>query len=630
MALSGLVGRAVDVVIDHSIKKITRVPLSAMPRFISTLHGCEKFLIPPTDLDPDVINLATTEVIIYDKTADQLGLLLTHIHPRSMNLVTHNVLSVPADTVVKGYRTLLDDRHTDNIHVKVTQRDYFVERTLIAESNLLAHLYDSTLTDVVSHLIGSDLPEWGAAVLENSLYCQALKHRLDLDADGLAGLLGYEGLRLATGTGLIKVLPIWHQQGIPVLPVGVSASGQRFVLLTWDYDGGFLRSFVGTLTADRVYVNNLDTGYVTLLIGNPRTTAGHYYAADNDFEHRFIGSTSVYSQLECGKWVDALGWYNYYDGLITRNAPTGEPYQTPPTFIYNRGDIVHRSFTLTAHQGTWSFAMPAGPLAPKHIYLMVGKASLVRGVDYTVSEDRCTIINIGFIHDALVTPAPTASVPNPLPHIPVLLVACGYADYATRDPDRGYVVQGVLSNDANYDADFGVLGHYIVGGRVYVNSEVTTHEGFGGGSATLPNGAQHETQESYIALTDNNPLERTEWLSRIRAIELARTAARPTPQCEHINPIATRIAVYSPIVARWVWLLLNGATPTTDVHDIIEAAGDWDTDIANRAPDLRYLELLPTATSNPGHIALTIPQLESYMALVNSLGAHVTSSNIVA
>lgn len=594
------IGKAVDIIFDGSIKETRIIELDYT--FLSELNNCEKWLLHAEYDDSVVINIATTEIVIFKKGADSSGLIVGHEKERNINLVTHQDLSIPVSLALD--RSLAIGGNA-KVMSKVVLRDYSIERSLLIEANRIDILTLRTDRQVINNLLGVGIPSWTATHLESSYYSRALKHEIDGSLLDMYASLGLEGIKTAFSVGFIKITELMRQEGVNT---GFQGSA---LIIYYDADGGLIEAVPVLIGESKKIVVNDVVKYIDIIPGVASDIVFHRYEEPHPFEHRWDGFVDAYTRSACGEWLSADDLVETDLGVTTRSTGHSE------LSIYNHNTILVRRVTISEDRGVFWFDSLTEVVEPKTMILFVREKCLVRNVDYTWIKGKINIINLDFIGD------PTLA-------IDCLFIACGFQGLSVNPDDTGFIVNGLWSDNSKWQPARRHLARYVAGGRVYDFSEILTEEGWGNEDSPIAaeNGEQYCIADSYTTFP---------WVPNIREItersfllnkEIYELSGRSDHVCEINNMISQTITIYSPYLSRLIYHLkagsfddlisrmIEGVIITYEII-LIESKAivefDFDMDISNVGVDQRYITIRPSIYGS--ELELSVYQATIYSAV---------------
>lgn len=613
--LPSYIGKAVDIIFDGSIKEVRKVALEH--KFLSELSHCQKFIIH-SEYNTDVVNIATTEIIIYKQGVDSSGLVVGHELEKNVNLITNNDLSVPVETVL--HKEALIDGKERKVFAKVVVRHYEIERSLITDANRIDILTQAAEYTVMRNLLGEGIPQWSAQNLENSFYSRALKHDLKGSLPESHGSLGFEGLKTAFSVGFVKVTSLMRQEG-----VNTGRSGWA-VIIHYDHNGELIRTIDLVIGVSKKITVTEEVWYVEVLPGRSTGTAFHRYEALDHFEHRFEGDTQSYRRSICGmKWEFADNDVQTSAGVTTRVRGHKE------ISIYNKDTILVKKLSVTIDKGIFWFDAFTEESEPSTMLLFVNNKSLVRYVDFNYINGKITIINIEYIGSEDST-------------IECVFIACGWND--VKDPDdNGFIANGLWSDNNKWDPARNHLARYVAGGRVYDFSETLSDEGWGNSDSEIVvnNGDQYCISDSYTTFPSVSNIKDIKQKSfELNMLIREALSGSSDHVCKDNNVISGTIPIYSPYLSRLVYQLkndgFNSLISKIDNGDIITGEDiilesnlitelDFNKDIINVGVDQRYISIFPTL--NGMDLNLSYNQAFIYSHIENLAKEKVMSTLII-
>ena len=506
------VGDCVEYIYDSSIYEVIDIPVSGLQTFTSTLDSKLKYLIHYAATgDQEIDYQDEVDAFLYLPGSDPQGRWQGLYYQRnaedSLRNVTHKDYSIPTAYIAAYGQQQAGWSDVTKLVLRLHVRHGGWNRPLVFENNRIQELYKLPDAEVVQAMVGvnATVPNWQAAVLENSAYCLIMRQ---LTSDAITNLMvqnayGYNALAKIIGD-TPQMTFVSSGQTIATVPYGLADNCTGY-----EYDvngqliGFFQHKFGTTYAASTSFCTMvelisgqggqlLDESYGNKTVALIPGANYRFYICDID---------PVTSQPKFN-WSDVTGSAKY---AIQNNQLTWL-IDTTKFYTLVRGDQKHLAYDLSlpATGGLLEFTLTQTVVRNQQIQTIVmeipmgelqlwlNKQALIEGIDYIVNFPQIVITNKQFLQN----------VATQDQDVQVRFTGFCKSDL-TRDPvqDVGWVKYGRLSDNNRYDIRDDKVLSILVGGRAYDRSELTFQESNG---AVIPadarNGEPYQIRDIVVPL----------------------------------------------------------------------------------------------------------------------------------
>jgi len=471
---SAKIGSYVEVVYDSSIRQIIDFPLKDLKAFASTLDNKVKYLLHYANQGSGMIDYQ-----------DDIDVFLVHKHPTrdrhigvyyhrnadggdAMRMVTHKDYAIPAD-YVNAYLASQPTWAAEDVVVRLHVRYSGYARPLVDEANRIKELYKMRDQDVTEAMLSIDavVPNWSAAVLENSAYAQVMRSETaNMDLALVQEAYGYNAISKLLGDSPLYTKTVSGQQVVE-LPYGLQV---RSAVYEYDAKGLLLGYYQHVQGATYVCRNN-KTRLVEVLVGTfgnqPDDTYGQEtMEIDQTLDYRFYTCGIEYDGTINNRWVDVTGSNRY---VINKGKVTW--YTNPVTtytLVRSNRSILAYGIDLPNSSGVLNvtlahLAFRKGSLTNRIMEVPMGELdvflnghALVEGVDYHVDFPVIGIINKTYLKE------------TGTQHVDIRFSGFCKSDLSREVfPEKGFVDHGLLSANNRFDIRDDKVQRIVMGGGVY-------------------------------------------------------------------------------------------------------------------------------------------------------------------
>jgi len=614
---SAAIGAYVEIVYDSSIRTIVDFPLKDLKAFTSTLDNKTKYLLHYKDQGAGTIDYHDDiDVFLVQKhpTRDRHRGVYYHRNADNgdaVRMVTHKDYAIPTD-YVSAYLASQPEWTAEDVVVRLHIRNSGYSRPLVDEANRIKELYKMKDSDVVESLLSMDavVPNWTAAVLENSAYAAIMRSPTANMALGLVqDAYGYNAISKILADSPIFTQEVSGQQTAE-LPYGLQV---RAGIYEYDTNGVLLGYYQHNQGATYVARNRTARLLepVVGVIGNrlDETYGEQTMEIDQTLDYRFYTCGIEFDGTVNNHWVDVTdsNLYSVINGVVTWFTNPLTTY----TLVRSNRNVLAYGVDVNNASGVLRFplthlAMRGGSLTNRVMEIPMGELdvflnarSLVEGVDYYVNFPEIVITNKAYLKDGEVQ------------HVDVRFSGLCKADFSREViTDTGFIDHGLLSANYRYDIRDDKVQRIIVGGGVFDRKQLLFAEDNRG--VTVPdakNGMPYSIRDVVVPLRgiamDDTYALREKSLPVDKAVGTYLTTKLPQVPFTNPNAIKDLYAVVSPFCARLLFDMKNGILndprlksfyADADVFDICkpyEYLLAFDPTQDNLLPDPNYVAIHP-------------------------------------
>lgn len=561
------VGDKLEFVHDTSIYEVYDIKVGELKTFISRLDSVRKYLVRRPKGSTDTIDFhddIDLWIIKKDGTREH-GVFYHKATPKAVRMVTHADLAIPVQAVVD--QVMANEGWSDpravTLRLRIRRSGY--HRPLVFEHNRIHELYQLDDDSITRAMVGanSTVPEWQAAVLEESCYTAIMRAATEgVTAEKVQCAYGYHAT-----AHLIADTP---QIPLPGTSPRVAKMPWRlgFNSTLYEYDKlGRLIDWSYHDIGESYVVRHEHTGYVEGIVGNggnrtlthydryctPLVSGGRYRAYVCDI----VGGVPTY------EWREAVGGKEYVrDGNeIVWLTNRDELY----TAVREEGAFLSYDLPAVTHNGMLKFTIRSTDFVGEEkqtvpCYLPFGQLDIflnghpmIENLDYFVHWPEVVMCN----KEHLLTDSENQRI------------TVRAHSFLTKDCERlpvaehGFIKHGLLSNNQHYDVRKGKVMRFIADGRLWSRDELKFAEDHWGlRLENVRNGAPYQISELVVPLDDI--IGEDTYSFRDKSLEVDRrvgnylTQYHPDPENTNIDMIPRRYRILSPFISRIHHDLLSG------------------------------------------------------------------------
>jgi len=626
----------VDIVYDGLVKSVDYFEVSELKTFISALDGTRKYLIHPAKQSDTIEFYNDIDIYIQDDNGGRYY----HQHTTSaLRQLTHQDYSIPAARITELINQVSEWSNKDDLLVKLVLRRSGMERELTYETNRIHELYKLSDADIEAAMTGvnSNVPEWQASNLESSSYNKVMASSYPRLTKALVtDAYGYNAVsKYAADT---PTIPVWDGGKLKAVLPGLLSTSST----VYEYDAD------GTLLG---YYNHLGEPYDAYTCAHNECVmveaiAGQggeqldidYNATDYKiiagYNHRFYVNVLL-SGTQTDEYIDVTDTDAYSiaeDGTVvwdidqTRRRPC----------IWRDSNFLTYGFELDLTYGLAKFSIDHyfnsteyktlfAPTETLEIWLN-GKI-LVPNIDYFVKWPQVVVCNKEHLGDSLNTGSAWIDIR-----------ARGLAE-SIRYPKTGYVVNGLISNNGNFDLRDDKVVRVGVYGALYHRDDVVFREDASVSVDTSLNGKPYLIEDATIPLrtlvTGDTYVLRDAARAIDKRVENYLSVYYPTPENIDHNPITSLYTLTSPIMSRVITDMVRGILiPEVDDGTGYISTQDFDAlmepyrylldyDPILNSVDLRYVTIHP-------HYGTTVIELKPLQySIIDKINDRYLSNQVI-
>lgn len=544
----------VELRVDGRVRRVVDFVCGDLDTFNSTLDGKRKYHlhIPKSEFkwsfDDDL------EIhVIYKRQARYY-----HLHrSEAIRQLTFNDISIPSDRISQIRADFGAVTNIDDIIIRVLIRDDMMDRESLFNTDRIHDMYLLPSDDLIKQAIvgaNANVPEWQAANLEKSAVNRLaaskrgnITRALCTDAYGYNALTHYTA---DTPTKLTLDNGIWQCTMPPLL-------ARHSTVYEYDLNGKLL-GFYEHRDLLQYRAVNAKARMIEAIQGAASDAADVVDNAPDFTMVEGVNYTFYLRVLKAGvpqnEYLEAVKGTDYeiVDGEVmwdvdrTRRHPTVlsdlKHVLVSETFTVDDGEI-HLSVQTRGSDGLLR------PLwvPMETVEAWMNEYPLVHGVDYTVVWPEVFITNKVFVND---------SGENR-----VVLRARGVTG-KLRVPETGFVTSGLFSNNDRFDVRQDKVIRIVSMGKLLHRDDVKFREDTGIGSSVVADGWPYSIADATIPL--RTIAEGDTYALRDKARDLDEriedylSVHIPTPPPATIIPLPNWYHLYSPVLNKIMWDVLNG------------------------------------------------------------------------
>lgn len=626
----------VEVVYDGLIDKIQYFRVADLQAFNSELDGKRKYLLHPLKTNNEIRFINDIDISVLK---DGKGVYFHQNQSESFRQVTHNDYSILVNRL-NGYILDHDDwNDTDELHIKLIHRRSGLDRSLIWEHNRLLELYKLDDGQIIDAMVGmaSSLEEWRGSNLEQSTYNRMMAARYPtITNENCTKAYGYNSVsRFAADTPTKTVLD--GGEIVAWLPPLLACN---CTVYEYDSDGLLLGFYNHSSEVDNRYaVVNSNCELIEAIEGQggkilDLTYNATDYTCKKDFNYRFY-TNKLKSGVPTDEFEDVTGTDAYTidnTGKVNWNIDLSR--RQP--IIFCDSNFLAYEHEEDAYDGHIKFSIDhwfeEGGYKPlefemETIELWMNRKKLVRDVDYYINWPQVVVTNYAWL------------LTGEERHKPKITIRARGLAKELMPVKSGYVVDGLISNDGDFDIRDDKVVAINVNGATLHRDDVTFREDRSVAVSPSLNGKPFQIEDPTVPLralvSENTYVLRDKSRDLDKRVEDYLTAYLPTPVEIVHNPINGKHNLFSPIMNKVIHDMINGHLDlvadeepyyiSTEQFDRVMEPYIWllDYDPILNDVDLRYCAVLP-------HDGLTPIELEPLqMAMIERLNDRYLKNVIV-
>ena len=541
----------VELVYDGMVEDVYHIPVNGLASFDSTLDNLRKYLLLPNTGTETIRFINDVDVAIC--YGNESRFYQQHLS-QSLRQVTHNTYSLPTGRIQKfiDWNENWDD--IANVVIKLKVRYSGMDRPLEYEHNRIHELYKLPKDKLIQAMVGvnSQVPEWRASHLENSFYNHIMAaYYQSINLDLCTKAYGYNSVSKMIADTPVKT-NIVNDKQVAIAPPLLSRNSTAF---EYDRQGRYLGHYPCINMANDVYTaTNLNCELVDFVggqedIGLDIKYNREDYVLEEGINYRFY-INKIVSGDNTAEYTDVTGDDNYYvispEGLVQWNHDPDRERSIilPDTSLlvycitgdFNDGRL---DFTVKYRDEDGGRELPC-PFEFEHLTIIMNGHTLVPGIDYRVEWPRVVVTNKRFLEQGSAVNFPK-----------VVVVARGLIDKYVM-PEHGFVRNGQLSNNCQFDVRDDKVININVGGRIVHREDIIFREDQTVGIDSALNGLPYCVTDPVIPLRDivsQNTYEMREVAKELDGrVEDYLSVYFPTPPSSNVNPITEQYHVFSPMM----------------------------------------------------------------------------------
>lgn len=548
------IGDNVEFIEDPSIDRVVTFNVRDLLTYTSMTDRASKYLIDFGKSDDILFYDDIDFFVVNNDNNKETGLYLGRLDPSSFRTITHRVIGIPVASVARLINQIYKDKGSEinkEFYIKAVVRKTANVKKLPNESLRLKELYKLDSEQIRSVLTGTNslMPSWRATNLETSILNNLLSANInEITLEQILNLYGYDAINKLIFDNLVNA-----DETTVLVPVGYTTNSTAY-----EYDSeGLLLERHPNPSGGVYHKKNALTRKIEFLygVGDSHFTDYIYTHEDNvdvpSVDYR------VYVSYEHDVFIETLNWrlateddYSIVDGKFVFNEGYIYVVRLEDRFLsYSfsltnvRGivefDIRHNK-NFNNYTGTRELSINFG-----NVDVFLNDRYLIKDIDYYLVGSKVTIVNKMLL----------------LPFNQIHLRCYGFAnDDLSLDQysESGFIKHGLLSNNGILDIRDNKVVRITVDGKLKDISEVSFFEDNTTGDESL-NGKSY--QVSYVK--NNLPVD----FNRDREIERNVVRYLSTLKDQRadnrINPIPQRYVLYSPMISRLLYVLVNEVNTIT-------------------------------------------------------------------
>ena len=637
---------------DPSVRQIIDWKLTDLHQFRSKLDNVYKFLLTyPGTVQPGIDFQDDIDIFVYAKNQFGFirGLYLNRNQEYNHRMVTHRDYSVASEAVIKlRDKTCeaigLETPDSSTVFVKAIIRRGGVRRSLVFENQRVFELYKLNPETRMRALIGIDstVPEWNCENLEASSYTELMRAPYrEVDVGLVEKAYGYNACSVVLANSPLKA--VLENNGPKVkLPPGLAVNSTIYEFNAQ----GVLLGYRHHANDDDYDATYPETRLVEGIVGTPSQTLDAYYGQDNilvptsGFSYR-VYRCFLYGGVPNNQWEDITDTneYRVENGKIRWKMGGRDHW----LMVRTDANVLCYDVDIRENDGLLNFSLSERrtennvdtlhpltvPMAQLDIWMYNYK--LVRDLDYYVEFPQVFITNKTFRKQ----PAETA-----LQKLHVRMYGLPGKDMQL-DPleDRGWVINGSLSNNKRFDLRDDKVLQINVGGRTFHRSDLKFGEDRPGQNLlSRLNGLPYEIKDTIVPMRGRTDSDT--YAMRKKSLEIDQRVSDYMSlkfgemESNELSAIVSRYPVVSPFISHILHLVRFGRIDLPEdrhVNDlqVRELCGPYenllkfDPMLLENKPDPRFAYIVPHGYSYP--ITLNFIQYRFIESVVRLYGKDLVS-----
>ena len=568
-------GDWVEVIHDVSVKRVERFQLDQPTPFMSTVDQAQKYLLHyPTRTNTIDFYDDVDFIVQYDSGA---GVYYHRNDPTAVRMLTHKDYSLHVSKVAEYRRDQPTWVDSDKLSIVAIIRHSGTNKPLVYEHHRIHELYKLPPDRISRAMVGIDstIPEWQAAVLEQSEYTQIMRHQdacLTLQTVEVA--LGYNAISRILGDTPKPVL----EDSIPRNVAMEYLHVDQALVLEYGADGQLLEYHDNYESLD-YYVRNANTKSIECWVGSSGDNPDEWYGLDEVVIPEKADFRCYTADMSAGaiipdSWVDVTGTAAY----TLQTTPVRKVIWSVPgnkmTLVRLDTKIVVSEYDITMNDGVLDFAIQGtfalphettafkrNQLVPMgHYEIYLNGRILIPDLDYRMQFPRVIIVNKDYLDYTL-----------DAQHILVVGANFCNPDFSERTKrDSGFVVDGMLSTNGKFNIRDDVVTRFSLHGKLIHRDELNFAED-DTGVIMLPgaNGQPFMATEILVPMHDaiTGDAMQMRDISRDldRRIEAYMTNMLPE-RGDGFYPITRYYPLYSPTTSAIMVAVKSGVIPEEEVR----------------------------------------------------------------
>lgn len=617
------VGDTVEFLVDTSIRQVTDHKVSDMNTFVSTLDSLQKYLIfrevnqTRVDFEDDI------DIVVLQKINNiEKGLSLIKFKPSDFRMVTHKDYSIPTQRLgnLVNFNEFLTS--VSELTIRLYSRQTGLKRELIDEATYLKEWVKLPFNKQKDALLGlnSSLDMWKADNLESGLYNSLMRRKIhQITRDDVTDTYGYYAISKLVANTPQRVVNDGGSN-VVTLPVGLR---ERSTCFEYDRKGRLLNYYLHTDSPKYFTVGH--TAEIVESIPGFGTTKDLIQYDKSVMTLRDRGGYKAFKAIKVeGKPLQAT-WTVAIEGddYIIVDKELRWLINTNDNFValVDQYNFLLTKFDISNISGTISFnlsmetevegGVETVPLyiPPAKLDVFLNGACLINNLDYFVDWPRVVIANKSYLNEQYVQNVTVRGYG-----------ICSDTLEFVEPSEIGFVRNGRLSLDNQFDLRDDRVSRLVVDGRLHLKNEVNFEEGVCCARVTdIREGAPYVVEDMLIPTTKftGRPTYEHHGEAKVIADKVSGYLTEHFPFEERTPPntITHRHLLCSPFLSRVHRLISSGHLYPDGIKGIYtdRELEEWledyidllDFDPLLKGVDTRYVEIHP-------HQFYTVTELDIY------------------
>lgn len=532
-----------------------------MKTYVSDLDSKSKYIIHQTTRSSTIDYQDDVTLLLMN---NGVGVQVPRNARWTLRNLTHQDYGLREDVIGSILQAIGSSWNLDNTKLYILPRYSGYDRVLVDEHHRIKELYKLPDAKILSAMQGVDstVSEWRAQALEASNYAMVMSSSYDAITKSMViDALGYNSIASDVAKSVVKVQPGFNYAPIPS---AYALKGSAYL-----YDSnGYLVNYLGytnlpSLSVDPgiAYVEFLRESQVDRFDEslNAQTV---YLSNDRDYRY-YIRDNSTNPQVNTWQEIPVTDpRISIVSGVMTWvNVPSAFD-----TLVKSNSGVITQQYSLPMTDGLLTVNMTSKVLVngvlidrellvpPGELDVWLNGRSLVRNVDYRVKFPSIVICAKAYLSntgDQQVT---------------VRMKGLCTSDMLLQDENEyGFIVDGVLSIDNEFDIRDDKVTSISIAGSLKVPSELSFQEAGGVVYVTDSelNGKPYAVKDCVIRLTDLTGVDSLDLRTKSVAVDkkvsayLTQYANKPA-----VAPTGSKLGnhvLYSPLIAKVAMALKSGA-----------------------------------------------------------------------